>query len=102
MSEQTEDLEELIDLEEWAKAGRQPKPAKKYTIRIDKDKYTVSVVSMTGAEILALAGKTPQTHQLSQKIHRGAVEPIAPDQTVRFDTPGVERFQTLALDPTEG
>jgi hypothetical protein len=102
MSEHTEELEELIDLEEWAKAGKTPKPAKKYKIRIDKDKYTVEVSSMTGAQILAVAGKTPQTHQLSQKIHRGAVEPIAPDQMVRFDAPGVERFQTLALDPSEG
>ena len=102
MTEHTEELEELIDLEEWAKAGKKPKPAKKYKIRIDKEKYTVDVPSMTGAQILGLAGKTPQTHQLSQKIHRGAVEPVAPDEIVHFDTPGVERFQTLALDPTEG
>ena len=32
-----EDIEELIDLEEWAKAGKTPKKAKVYRIRIDKD-----------------------------------------------------------------
>jgi len=98
----TEDMEEIIDLEEWAKAGKKPKPAKTYRIRIDKEKKDVSVPSMTGRQILALVGKTPETHMLSQKIHGGGVEPVTADQVVRFDRPGVERFQTLALDPTEG
>lgn len=94
--------EELIDLEEWAKAGRPPKLAKVYRIRIDTVKKDVTVLSMKGREILALVGKTPETHMLSQKVHGGAPIPIGPDQTVRFDTPGIERFQTLARDPTEG
>ena len=96
------ELEELIDLEEWAKAGKAPKPAKVYRIRIDTVKKDVTVPSMTGRQILALVNKTPETHMLSQKIHGGAPIPIGPDQTVRFDTPGIERFQTLAKDPTEG
>lgn len=94
--------EELIDLEEWAKAGKMPKPAKVYRIRIDKDKKDVTVPSMNGRQILALVGKTPDTHMLSQKIRGAGVEPVSADETVRFDKPGVERFQTLALDPTEG
>jgi hypothetical protein len=94
--------EELIDLEEWAKAGKKPKPAKVYRIRIDKEKKDVTVPSMDGRQILALVGKTPETHMLSQKMRGGAVEPIKADQTVKFDLPGIERFQTLALDPTEG
>lgn len=97
-----EALEELIDLEEWAKAGKKPKPAKTYRIRIDKEKKDVTVPFMTGREILALVGKTPETHMLSQKIRGGGVEPVTADQVVRFDRPGIERFQTLALDPTEG
>lgn len=97
-----EELEELIDLEEWAKAGKTPKPAKVYRIRIDTVKKDVTVPSMTGRQILALVGKTPETHMLSEKIHGGAPEPIGADQVVRFDRHGVERFQTLALDPTEG
>ena len=102
VEENIADLEELIDLEEWAKAGKKPKPAKIYRIRIDKEKKEVTVPSMKGREILALVGKTPETHMLSEKIHGGGVEPIAADQVVRFDRPGVERFQTLAFDATEG
>lgn len=96
------EVEELIDLEEWAKAGKKPKPAKAYRIRVDKEKFDVTVVSMTGREILALVNKTPETFLLSQKIRGGATEPIGADDEVRFDAPGVERFQTLPLDPTEG
>lgn len=97
-----EEPEELIDLEEWAKAGKTPKPAKTYRIRIDTVKKDVTVASMSGRDILGLVGKTPETHMLSQKIRGGAPTPIGADQTVRFDTPGIERFQTLARDPTEG
>jgi hypothetical protein len=97
-----EEPEELIDLEEWAKAGKTPKPAKTYRIRIDKEKKDVNLPSMTGRQILALVNKTPETHMLSQKIHGGAPKTIDADDPVRFDTPGIERFQTLPRDPTEG
>ena len=53
-------LEEIIDLEEWAKEDKKPKRAKKYVIRIDKTKYTVDVHEMTGTQILAQAGKMPK------------------------------------------
>ena len=95
-------IEELIDLEEWAKAGKPPKPAKVYRIRIDTVKKDVNVPSMTGRQILALIDKTPETYMLSQKIRGSAPIPIGADTVVHFDTPGIERFQTLARDPTEG
>ena len=97
-----DDIEDLIDLEEWAKAGKTPKPAKVYRIRIDTVKKDVTVPSMNGRQILALVNKTPEAYTLSQKIHGGAPIPIGADTVVRFDTPGIERFQTLARDATEG
>lgn len=95
-------LEELIDLEEWVKAKKKPCKAKRYRIRIDKEKFVVTVHEMTGKEILGLVGKAPDKYLLSQKFHGGRVEPIAPDQIVEFHRCEVERFQTLAKDPTEG
>jgi hypothetical protein len=95
-------LEELIDLEEWAKAGRTPRRAKRYRIRIDKEYKEVTVHQMTGREILALVDKTPDKYLLSEKFRGGLVEPVKPDQVVEFHRHAVERFQTLALDPTEG
>ena len=99
---EVEILEEIIDLEEQAKAKKEPKRAKSYRIRIDKEYKVVHVHSMTGREILALVGKAPETYLLSQKLHHGVIEPISADQTITFHFHKVERFQTLALDPTEG
>lgn len=95
-------LEELIDLEEQSKQGKPPKKAKKYRLRIDKEKKIVDVHQMTGRQILALVDKTPETYLLSQKLRGGRVEPVGADQIVIFHVHEVERFQTLALDPTEG
>jgi len=92
---------EIIDIEEYCKQNKKPPHAKGYRIRIDKVYKEVHVPEMTGREILALVDKTPETYLLSQK-HKGGVAPIAADQVVDFRCHGIERFQTLALDPTEG
>lgn len=94
--------EEIIDLEEWAKAHKEPRRAKRYRIRIDRDYKIVTVHSMTGREILGLVDKTPEKYLLSEKLHGGKVEPIGADQVVEFHRHRIERFQTLARDPTEG
>jgi hypothetical protein len=99
---EVEILEEIIDLEEWAKADRKPKRAKRYRVRIDKEYRVVEVHEMTGRETLALVGKTPEAYQLSQRFRGGRVEPIKPDQIIEFHRHQIERFQTLALDSTEG
>lgn len=93
---------EPVDLEQYAKSVRIPPHAARYRIRIDKEYRVVEVPSMTGTQILALVGKTPQSHKLFQKNHGGQTEPIAANQDVKFTTPGIERFQTIPLDPTEG
>jgi hypothetical protein len=95
-------LDEIIDLEAWAKADKKPRRAKGYRIRIDKEYKEVTVHSMDGRQILALVKKTPETYMLSQKFRGGRVEPVGADQVVVFHHHQIERFQTLALDPTEG
>jgi hypothetical protein len=95
-------VEESIDIEEHAKQGKTPPHARGYRIRIDKEYKTVHVHKMTGREILALVNKTLEKYLLSQKFRGGQVVPIAADEVVDFRRHGIERFQTLALDPTEG
>lgn len=95
-------VEEIIDIEEHAKYGKTPPHARSYRIRIDKDYRIVHVPKMTGREILGLVNKTPEKYLLSQKLHGGQVVPIGADEIVDFRRHGIERFQTLALDPTEG
>jgi hypothetical protein len=94
---------ELIDVEEYAKAGREIPRAKRYRIRIDKQHYEVEVASMTGRQLLALAGKTPaERYRIDEKLRGGQARRIGLDETADFTAPGVERFMTLPLDQTEG
>ena len=94
-----------VELEAFAQKGgaeRAPK-AKRYVIRVDKTKYTVHAPTMTGRQILSLAGKEPpEQYKLTQKHHSGAPKTIGLDDVVDFRAPGVERFMTLKRDQTEG
>ena len=94
---------EIIDLEEYAKSDRTPPAGQKYRIRVDKVHFVVGVQSMTGAQILALAKKTPaERYRLDQKFRGGRTQQVKLGDVVDFTTPGVERFMTLPLDQTEG
>ena len=98
-----ESVTEVIDIEEYSKAGKIPPKGKKYQIRIDSTKYVVQVESMLGREILLLAQKQPvEKYQLNQKLHGGIVKKIGYDERVDFAQPGLERFMTIPLDQTEG
>lgn len=96
-------IEELIDIEEYGKENRKPPKARKYRIRVNKEKFVVEVPEMTGAEILKLAGKVPpENYKLQQKFHGGKVKTIKLTDVVDFTEHGVERFQTFPLTETEG
>tara|TARA_R110002096_G_scaffold312051_1_gene506320 strand:- start:3703 stop:3990 length:288 start_codon:yes stop_codon:yes gene_type:complete len=91
-----------IDLEDFAKEGKQVPKGEKYKIRIDREKYVTEEECLTGKEILILAGKTPYTkYQLNQRS-KGSVTKVEYSEKVDFTTPGIERFMTLPLDQTEG
>lgn len=94
--------EDVIDIEEFAKAGKPIPLGRHYRIRIDKQHFTVEVAEMTGRQILALVDKTPEGFILSEKLHGGSAKVIAPDEIVSFTKHGVERFMTTPRDTTEG
>ncbi len=93
---------QVIDLEEYAREGKQPPTAEKYRIRIDKTTYEVDASALTGRQILSLAGRSPERFMLIERLHGGTTKRILPDEIVDFTTPGIERFTTLPLDQTEG
>lgn len=97
-------VDEIIDLEEFAKAGKvPPSRCRGYRIRIGKKLYTVTRSTMTGRELLELAEKNPpERFRIDQKFQGGQTKRVGLDETVDLATPGVERFQTLPLDQTEG
>lgn len=96
-------IEEVIDIEEYAKAGKNVPKDKKYKILVDKESYVFEESVVTGREILQKAGKVPpEQFILTQKLKGGKRERIELDQVVDLTQPGIERFDTMAIDPTEG
>ena len=93
-----------LDVEAFAKEHPdvEKPPAGTYIIRIDRERKRVPEPKLPGIKILALVGKTPDTHKLFQKFCGGKTEFIEPDKTVSFVKPGIERFQTIPKDTTEG
>jgi Prokaryotic E2 family E/Multiubiquitin len=94
---------EIVELEEHARthAGEAPH-AKHYAFRVDKQRVVVDHPEITGKEILASVGKTPEQFKLYQ--HKRGHQPIRiePDEIVNLRAPGVERFTTMPKDTTEG
>jgi hypothetical protein len=98
----TEQHDDIVDLEQYAKEDRVPPRCRAYRIRIDRERYVVHEPCLTGREILELAAKKPTEFQLFQKFRSGEMEQILPDTKVDFTRRGIERFVTLPLDQTEG
>ena len=97
------DCEEL-DIEAFAKEypDLEKPPAGVYIIRVDRERKRVQEPELPGIKILALVDKTPDTHKLFQKFHGGKTKFIEPDEVVSFLKQGIERFQTIPKDTTEG
>lgn len=93
---------ELADIEEYAKRGERPPRAHQYKFRVDDHYYLTSKEELTGREILAFAGKTPEAYQLRERLHHGKVVAIAPDEVVDLRRHGVERFITIPRENTDG
>jgi hypothetical protein len=95
-------MEEIIDIEQFTKEGKNAPKGKKYRIKVDGNTYDVPQ-QLSGRQILETANKLPvERFQLNQKNKGGNVKKIGYDEVVDFTTPGIEKFMTLPLDQTEG
>ncbi len=93
---------EEVDVEEFVRLKKPIPHAKRYVIRIDKERRVVHTPVLTGRQILALVGKTPDKFKLYEHFPGKQPEPIGPDQEVHLQKHGVERFTTMPKDTTEG
>jgi hypothetical protein len=91
-----------VNVEDYARRGQPLPRARHYRIRVDKITYVVDKSVLTGMEILGLAGKTSKTHNLYQILRGHQPTPVGNKAEVDLHAPGVERFTTVPLDPTEG
>ncbi len=96
-------LNDVINLEAYAKAGKAPPLATAYEIKINGDPYVISNSMVTGREILTLAGLLPaEKYTLRMKILDKRPVKINLDEEVDLRKPGIEKFKALPRDQTDG
>jgi len=93
---------EIVEIEEFAKRGEHVPHAKHYAFRVDKERVVVTTPTITGTEILAKVGKTPEAFKLYQHKRHHQPVLIGPHEVVDLRAHGVERFTTMPKDTTEG
>lgn len=102
-SEVIVDAEEPVDIESCSARGHRPPRARKYRIRIGKERYVINRDTITGRELLELAGKTPHTsYRLDQRLDNGKIKRVGYDEPVSVCAPGVEKFMTIPLVQIDG
>jgi len=96
-------LDEIVDLEEYAKQGKRPPLSKGYRIRVNGEAFVVHEPTPTGRAILTLAGLLPaENYTLREKLAGQKLQKVGLDQKVDLRRPGVEKFKALPRDQTEG
>ncbi len=96
-------LDEIADLEEYAREGKQPPRCRGYRIRVNGNKYVSFNPEPTGRDILELAELTPsKDYTLRVKIAGQRPRKVALDEKVNLRQPGVEKFKALPRDQKEG
>ncbi len=84
MATQPEDdfEEEEVDVEELVKQGKRVPRAKRYRIRIDKERFVVTTPLITKAELLNLVGKTADKWRIHQKLRGGQMDEVTDSEKV--------------------
>lgn len=96
------DLGEIGDGDFTTKLTKPKRPGGKVSIKIDKDEYEVSRTTLTGEEILALAGKNYEGYSLNEKLKSGRRRAIEADQDVDLTNPEIDRFETTPRQAQQG
>lgn len=99
---QPEEILEEVEIEIYAIEEKPLPYAKRYIIRVDREKVTVHKPELTGAEILALVKKTPAQYKLYEHRRHHQPKLIRPDEVVHLHAHHIERFTTMPKDTTEG
>lgn len=96
-------LDEIADLEEYARLGKQPPRCRGYRIRVNGEQFVVHEARPTGREILTIAGLAPpENYTLRIKLAGQKPQKVGLDEHVDLRRPGVEKFKALPRDQTEG
>lgn len=96
-------LEEIADLEEYARQGKAPPHCRGYRVRVNGKPIVFHDPKPTGREVLTKAELTPpENYTLRVKFAGERPMPVGLDEHVDLRRPGVEKFKALPTDQTEG
>jgi hypothetical protein len=96
-------LDEIVDLEEYARLGKQPPLSRGYRIKVNGEPFVVHEPRPTGRAILTLAGLLPaENYTLRVKFAGEKPRKVELDERVDLRHPGIEKFKALPRDQTEG
>jgi hypothetical protein len=96
-------LDEIAELEEYAKLGKAPPHSRGYGIKVNGIRVEIYEPEPTAREILLRAGFTPpENYTLREKVAGHKPRPLALDERVNLRKPGIEKFKALPNDQTEG
>jgi hypothetical protein len=96
-------VDDVVDLEEYARQGKRPPLAKGYRVKVNGEQFVVHDPKPTGRAILTLAGLLPpENYTLRVKLAGEKPHKVGLDETVDLRHPGVEKFKALPRDQTEG
>lgn len=96
-------LDEIADLEQYARDGKRPLLCRGYRVLINGKPYVINTPLPTGREILELANLLPpENYTLRVKIRGERPRKVELDETVDLRQLGIEKFKALPRDQTEG
>ena len=96
-------LDEIADLEEYARLGKRPPRCRGYRIRVNGERFVVHEACVTGREVLTLAGLVPpEDYTLRVKVAGERPRKVKLDEKIDLRRPGVEKFKALPRDQQEG
>jgi len=96
-------LDEIADLEKYAREGKRPPRARGYRFLVNGKPIVVHEQFVTGREVLTLAKlMPPEDYTLRVKIAGQRPRKVELDEKVDLRHPGVEKFKALPRDQAEG
>ncbi len=96
-------VDEVIDLEQYAREGKKPPLTKGYRLKVNGEQYVIFEPEPTGRAILTVAGLLPaENYRLRIKTAGGPLRKVELDEKVDLRQHGVEKFKALPRDQTEG
>lgn len=99
----TQTQHDVVDVEECARRGEKPPKGRRYRIKIDRKPYVVESATITGREVLELAGlEPPEKYTLRVAVAGQRPEKVGLEDTVDLTRKGIERFKSMPRDQTDG